>query len=159
MSNAHNMMIRGINSMLLQAPSVSEPADVLNFMEYAHTFCGVIHEHHNTEEVLYFPLVEEATGIPGIMDRNVVQHEEFMPKLHAFEVYVTQVKIGVKTYDSKKFVDFINGFAPLLVRHLADEIRVLMELEQYNINWTPINERLTKYAIESANKVRFFLKS
>jgi hemerythrin-like domain-containing protein len=153
MSHAHNIMIRGINSMLLQAPFISRSADIRDFVEYAHALYVVIHEHHGTEEVLYFPLVEEASGVPGIMQKNVVQHEEFMPKLHDFDVYAMQIKIGTKKYDSEKFVELINGFAPLLVRHLTDEIEVLMELEKFDIDWTPINKKMTQYATEHASRV------
>jgi hemerythrin-like domain-containing protein len=147
-------MIRGLNSMLIQAPFISTPADIKDFVDYALSFCVLIHEHHNTEEALIFPLVEDATGVPGIMDKNVVQHGAFLPKLHDFKNYLVQMKLGVRKYDEKKFVALLNSFAGLMVEHLTDEVRMLEEMEKYAIDWKIINERAVKHAVETADKVR-----
>ena len=154
MAQVHNIMIRGLNSMLIQAPFISTPIDTKNFVDYALSFCILIHEHHNTEEVLVFPLIEDATGLPGIMDKNVVQHEAFLPKLHDFKNYLAQMKLGVRKYDAKKFVALLNSFAGLMVEHLTDEVLMLVEMEKYAIDWKPINERAVKHVVKTVNKVR-----
>jgi hemerythrin-like domain-containing protein len=154
MAQIHNVMVRGLNSMLIQAPFISTPTDTRDFIDYALSFCVLIHEHHNTEEVLLFPLIEDCTGVPGIMDKNVVQHEAFVPKLHDFKNYLTQIKLSVRKYDPKKFVALLNSFAGLMAEHLMDEVKILEEMEKYAIDWKMINERTTKHAVETANKVR-----
>jgi hemerythrin-like domain-containing protein len=150
----HNVMIRGVNTMLNQASSVNSPNDIKDFMEYAISFCVMIHEHHECEEVLFFPMMENATGVPGILDRNVVQHEEFLPKIHDFDVYCKQVRLQVRNYDAKKFVDLIGAFGTLLTRHLTDEIDSFKQLDQYNLDWDAIVKRLVEYAVAHAHKVR-----
>jgi hypothetical protein len=115
MAQIHNAMIRGVNSMLIQAPFISTPTDIKDFTDYCLALCVLIHEHHNTEEVLTFPLIEDATGIPGIMDKNVLQHETFLPKLHDFKNYLTQIKLGVWKYDAKKLVAQLSAFSGLMV--------------------------------------------
>jgi hypothetical protein len=48
MANVHNTLIRGLNSIILQAPNVKEPQDVKDFMKYAEIWHTLIHEHHTT---------------------------------------------------------------------------------------------------------------
>lgn len=146
-------MIRGLNSMFIQAPLISTPSDVKDFVDYALSFCVLIHEHHNTEEVLMFPLIEDETSVPGIMDKNVVQHEAFLPKLHDFKNYLVQMKLGLRKYDAKKFVALLNSFAGLMVEHLTGEVKMLEEMEKHEIDWKMVIERTVKHAIETANKV------
>lgn len=150
----HNAMIRGVNTMLNQANYVTSPADIKDFMEYAISFCVMIHEHHECEEVLFFPMIENATGVPGILDRNVVQHEEFLPKIHDFDVYCKQVRLEVRNYDAKKFVELIEAFGTLLTTHLTDEIDSFKQLNQYNLDWDAVVKRLVDYAVAHAHKVR-----
>lgn len=148
----HNVMIRGVNSMLIQAPFISRPTDIKDFTDYCLTLCVLIHEHYNTEEVLTFPLIEDATGIPGIMDKNVVQHESFLPMLYHFKNHLTQMKLVVRKYDTMKFVAHLNAFSGLMVQHLSDEVKMLVDMEKYPIDWKPVNDRTTKHAVETAEK-------
>jgi len=87
------------------------------------------------------------------MDKNVVQHETFLLKLYDFKNYLTQMKLGVRKYDAKKFVAHLNAFSGLMVQHLADEVKMLVDMEKYLIDWKPINDRTTKHAVETAEKV------
>lgn len=153
MSNIHNVIIRGLNSILLQAPYITEPRDQQDMILYAHALCLLIHEHHKTEETLFFPLIEQATGVTDIMEKNVVQHEVFAPGLHHFDTYVKQMVNGVAKYDAKKLVGLVESFAPSLTTHLTDEISTLMGLETYDINWDPVLEKAAQYAMEHTDKV------
>ena len=150
----HNVIIRGVNTMLNQAYSVASPKDIKDFLEYSISFCVLIHEHHEFEEVFFFPLMENVTGVPGILDGNVVQHEEFLPKIHNFDIYCKQVLLEVKKYDAKKFVELLEVFATLLMTHLADEIGTITQLDQYTIDWDVIGKRVVDYAVGHAHKVR-----
>jgi hemerythrin-like domain-containing protein len=153
MALVHNVMIRGLNSMLAQAPFVS-PTDINDFMEYCISFCVFDREHHEAEEILVFPVLETLTNTPGIMEKNVVQHEEFLPKIHDFQVYVKQVRLGVAVYDAKKIIGLIERFADLFTAHLTAECETLAVLEKYNLDWAPLLARLSKYAVDNADKVR-----
>ena len=48
MANVHNVLIRGLNSIILQAPHVKETQDIKDFMKYAEIWYILIHEHHTT---------------------------------------------------------------------------------------------------------------
>lgn len=66
------------------------------------------------------------------------------------------MKLGIRKYDAKKFVALLNSFAGLMVEHLADEVKMLEEMEKYAIDWKMINERTIKHAVETADKVRAY---
>lgn len=68
------------------------------------------------------------------MATNVVQHHEFAP---AFDVFVKYVKDcqddkSKERFAADKFRQLIDGFAPKLTLHLADEIPTLLSLDKYD---------------------------
>jgi hemerythrin-like domain-containing protein len=152
MANVHNTIIRGINSMLLQARHIPA-ADSADFVRFALAFCVLLHEHHETEETLYFPMIDAATGVENLMDKNVVQHEEFSPGLQHFDRYVKQIINGVAVYDAAKFVGLLEVWAESLVLHLTDEIDTLVALEKFDIDWVTFNKKVSEYAVANADKV------
>lgn len=135
MANAHNGLIRSLNSMYLQAPYVTEDADIQDLLQFAIFWESWIEEHHLGEEKFFFPDVARITGQKDIMDTNIEQHHSFLPGMHAFLAYVKECKKGSSAgkFDPVKFVHLIDFFGPLLAKHLADEIETLLELEKYDI--------------------------
>lgn len=156
---AHDVFIRGLNSMARQAPMVTEPQDVEDFMLYAKTWIKCLHGHHALEEEVTFPLIEAETGVDGIMEANIVQHEAFGPGLDAFSEYVKAVLGKTTAYDGHKFVKLIAGFATLLTTHLRDEINTILSLERYDIDWGKCNKRTTDHAIKSLDMVSVTLEA
>src|SRR4051794_33719179 len=75
MALSHNVFIRGLNSIYLQAPNL-QPEDHSDFINYCKCWCAVLNNHHRMEEATVFPLIEELTNEKGIMDVNVEQHRE-----------------------------------------------------------------------------------
>ncbi len=74
----HNIILRGINSVYLQCVNVErDPGAVADFVNYASVWAGLVKEHHDGEEELIFPELEELVGAPGIMAANVDQHHAF----------------------------------------------------------------------------------
>lgn len=68
------------------------------------------------------------------MAANVVQHHEFAP---GFDIFVTYVKDCLdnkseERFGADKFRQLIDGFAPKLTLHLADEIPTLLSLDKYD---------------------------
>jgi hemerythrin-like domain-containing protein len=135
MANAHNGLIRSLNSLYLQAPYVTEEADIQDMLQFAIFWESWIEEHHLGEEKFFFPDVARITGQKDIMDNNIEQHHAFLPGMQAFLAYVKECKKenGVQNFDRAKFVQLIDSFGPLLVKHLADEIETLLGLEKYDI--------------------------
>ncbi|KAH6616204.1 hypothetical protein B0J18DRAFT_373326 [Chaetomium sp. MPI-SDFR-AT-0129] len=130
MVNVHNMFIRGLNSIYLQAPHI-EPADEKLFARYILGWYHGLHSHHAGEEKSFFPAVERMTGVQGIMDTNKDQHEAFHDGFEALQVYCKAVLAGTEKYDGAKLVGLVDGFAPVLVQHLNDEIPTILSLRKY----------------------------
>lgn len=76
MALVHNVIIRGYNSIYLQAPHVKR-ADVVDFLHYCLAWYIVVVCHHDSEEHVLFPDIEKATGVKGIMDVDVQEHGKF----------------------------------------------------------------------------------
>lgn len=72
----HNLLLRSLNTIYLQAPSVKD-RDKKAFIGYAYCWYDAIDAHHAGEEKEFFPWIEEAAGEPGIMDANIEQHSEY----------------------------------------------------------------------------------
>lgn len=73
MALVHNVLIHGYNSIWLQAPRIKY-ADVPDFIGYCLSWYETVKGHHDSEEEVLFPLIEEATGVQGIMDDDKAEH-------------------------------------------------------------------------------------
>ncbi len=71
MALVHNIVIRGLNSIYLQAPHI-KPVDEKSFCRYIACWYTLLHGHHHGEETMFFPAVEEMTGVKGIMDTTLI---------------------------------------------------------------------------------------
>lgn len=136
MANVHNMILRGLNSIYLQAPKISLPTDIADLMLYIKAWADTVHAHHQLEETTLFPrleaLAKESGEADSPMESNVAQHHAFEPKLEETVAYVQDVRDGKKEFDSKVLTELIDGFAPVLMQHLHDEIGTLIKLEKYD---------------------------
>ena len=70
---------------LQQCTFVSSPTDIKDLLMYTTFWCSWIHEHHEGEETLFFPALEEFTGVKGLMEKSVDQHHAFMSGLKELE--------------------------------------------------------------------------
>ncbi|KAF6802232.1 WD repeat-containing protein [Colletotrichum sojae] len=130
MAMVHNMAIRGLNSIYLQAPHVSA-ADSKYFVQYMLAWHALLHVHHSGEEAHFFPAVEAMTGEEGIMEANVAQHKEFHEGLDGFKAYADACASGKEKLDGGKVVGLIDGFGEVLTKHLREEIASLLELRKF----------------------------
>lgn len=131
MANVHNMVLRGLNSIHRQAPYI-KPGDVQSFLRYSLCFYDLLHVHHEGEEDILFPWIQEATKEANIMDRNIDQHRAFHAGLEAFKNYIDSCLNGQQVYNGLSFLGIINSFGHVLASHLTEEIHTLLELSQYN---------------------------
>lgn len=136
MANVHNLLLRGLNSIYLQAPMVIEPTDIADFMLYIKAWVDTVHHHHLAEESMLFPEIEkiaqEAKGIENVMSANISQHHLFESKLIETAKYAQDVSDKKEKYDSKRLKMLIDEFAPVLTQHLHEEIETLLKLEDYD---------------------------
>lgn len=132
MALAHNGIIRGLNSIYLQAANIpSKDLDtVKDFLTYCQCWCESMHHHHDAEEQELFPSVERLSGVKGLMARNVEQHRAFTPGFDAFYEY--SKTCAPKDYDGQHLRGLIEDFAEPLIQHLHDEIDTLRALDKYD---------------------------
>jgi len=132
MALAHNGILRGLNSIYLQAPHIPrEDLDAIrDFLTYCQCWCESMHHHHDAEEKIFFPSIEAISGVQGIMERNIEQHRAFTPGFDLFQEYSRTCL--PKDYDGRKMRSLIEAFAEPLTRHLYDEIETLRALDKYD---------------------------
>ncbi len=133
MALVHNMLIRALNCIYLQAPHITQPNEEGDFCRYALTWHKFLHIHHTREESSFFPAIEAMAGEDGsgAMDVNVQQHRAFAQGLAELKTYLDSVEAGGEKYDGQRVVDILDSFAPVLVQHLTEEIETLTRLRRF----------------------------
>ena len=132
MSLAHNGIIRGLNSIYIQATELPRNDKIIarDFLTYCQCWGESMHHHHDAEEKEFFPSIETISGIEGLMTQNVEQHRAFTPGFEKFEEYCRTCPPA--EYDGEKLKSLVEGFAEPLTRHLYDEIETLRALDKYD---------------------------
>jgi len=155
MALVHNMIIRGLNSIYLQAPNIKEKKDISDFLTYMYSWSLLVHMHHDNEESMIFPLLEKNIGIDGYMEKNVDQHKLFGPGLTAFDNYVRDVRAGEAQFDGVKVQATINTFGEVFTQHLTEEISTFLDLEQFaeKIDWPYWNKKMQEKAVKEGDTV------
>ncbi|KIX09295.1 uncharacterized protein Z518_00374 [Rhinocladiella mackenziei CBS 650.93] len=123
MALAHNGILRGLNSIYLQATHIPrEDRDAIrDFLTYCQCRCESMHHHHDAEEEDFFPSIELTSDVQRIMRRNIEQHRAFTPGFDLFHEYSRTCL--PEDYDGQNIRSLIEGFAEPLTRHLRDEYR------------------------------------
>lgn len=132
MALAHNGILRGLNSISLQATHIPshDLVAVRDFLTYCQCWCESMHHHHDAEEAVFFPTIETVSGVQGLMQANVEQHRAFTPGFDRFHEYCRTCPPA--NYDGHKLVNLIQDFAEPLTGHLHDEIDTLRALDRYD---------------------------
>jgi hypothetical protein len=126
MALAHNMQIRSLNAIYIQAASISSPNDIVDFLVYCQIWYEMIHHHHAVEETFLFPELEKQLDRPGLMNESVEQHKAFHGKL---EVWGKKCyEMGPQEYKAEEWRRMIDDFAKPLLVHLHDEVDALVKL-------------------------------
>ncbi|KAL4727114.1 hypothetical protein ACLX1H_006015 [Fusarium chlamydosporum] len=134
MTVVHNLFLRGVNAIYVQAVNVAErgtPKDKSDFANFAWSWSEEVLEHHNVEETRIFPEINELAGVPGLMDANIEEHHLFHEGLEKFREYVDKLRKGEEELDGEKLKGIIDSFMPVLRIHLENEIETLVGLEKY----------------------------
>ena len=147
MAHSHNVILRGLNAIVQQAPYVptsAEPAykiqDVKDFLFYVQSWVKMVEHHHDTEESCMFPDIEALSGRPGLMDGPKHQHEEFTPGLDRLLQYAANTEAGKYRWKGTGGMqEIVDGFGASLTAHLYEEIDVFLGLDFLN------SDELRKY--------------
>lgn len=73
MALLHNAILRGFNSIYLQAPYI-KPEDRADFVGYSLTWYRFVKSHHDDEEAELFPKVEHVLNNQRIWDETQQEH-------------------------------------------------------------------------------------
>ena len=149
-ANIHNVILRGLNSILQQGPYVADAShpgyslqDAKDFIVYVDSWCKTLDHHLHMEHSIFYPAVESTTGVKYLMDEMDEQHEEFTDDFEALQDYLDKVRDRPYQYRWQKMKSKIDAFAPALVNHLHDEIDFFLSMGKFS------SERLRKCWIES----------
>lgn len=133
MALVHNCIFRGFNSIYTKALEV-KASEYKDFISYAHALSVGLKAHHTGEEIFFFPAIEEATGVKGIMEVNVAQHEAFHDGLVKFEDYLLSFLTNQRPlaqFSGRELRAIIDSFASALDQHLHEEIDTLLSLSEF----------------------------
>lgn len=147
MALVHNIIIRGYNSMYLQAPRL-KTADIPDFLHYCHSWYEFVVGHHDSEEKVLFPQIKEATGVDGIMDDDIQEHAAFHDGLDEMKAYVDTCLALPSKYSGAEFVKIFDSFAPAFHSHLVREPLKLASLSKYNFDMKTLGDQTTQYALQ-----------
>lgn len=122
MAHIHNAILRGYNSIYLQAPHVKEE-NMQEFIGYALTWYKFVKSHHDDEESELFP---EVTDILHGKDDEIwgdthKEHESFLQGLSAYEAYLSHLPTP-SVFDGKELCRIMDTFQAPFEHHFHSEI-------------------------------------
>ena len=164
MSHAHNCLLRGLNAIMIQAPhipSAGSPgyneSDVCDLLIYIQAWVKTVNHHHDVEERIMFPSVEKMTGIEGLLSGALHQHHEFHDGLNDLLRLAEGMQIAPAKYSWVDVKAIIDGFAPALVKHLRDEIGIILSLERFDSEGLSSCWKKTQDVAKANGKISFLV--
>ncbi|CAI7590989.1 unnamed protein product [Penicillium glandicola] len=130
MACAHNCMLRGLNSIYLQAEYVQKPQDIADFLFFIKSWANWVSHHHTLEEEQMFPGFEKVIGAAGFLGTNVEQHHAFQPQLKILLEYSSHT--SHVDYNATTVRRTIEEMAPIFRQHLSEEINSLLSMGPYD---------------------------
>jgi hemerythrin-like domain-containing protein len=139
MIHAHNDMIRGLNSIVLQGPHVPDASeheqynaqDVKDLLFYVEAWTKAVDHHHHIEETVLFPaLAKLSDAAKKLVEGPVEQHAAFHDGLVTLQRYAVEASNQPETYRWDKMRTIIDSLASNLLDHLNTEPYLLLELER-----------------------------
>ncbi|KAI0140464.1 hypothetical protein GGR57DRAFT_520775 [Xylariaceae sp. FL1272] len=151
MAQAHNVLLRGLNSIILQGPSLcasknANTKDTKDFLKYIHCWIKMVHHHHWVEETFIFPEVAKLSDNPKLMEEPQLQHETFQEGLKQLEEYAIETSPHEYRWNGPRGMQVIlDTFTGDLTSHLYAEIEVLLKLSyldsgDYKKTWAKAEE-------------------
>jgi Hemerythrin HHE cation binding domain len=119
----HNVIIRSLGSIWRNAPLVT-PKDLPAFICYSKTALEMLHEHHHTEEEVFFPVLAKE-GLAGMVEGNVEQHKAFHDAMSVLNEYFLSLEKDASQYDAGKLRGLMQTLGEPLVSHLHEEVKCL----------------------------------
>ena len=117
MALTHNTIFRALNAIYAQALHVTAGTqDAADMLTYCTIVFDFIHHHHLFEETMYFPEIEKASGIPGLMDSNLEEHRKLDDGLERFRKFAETT--SKDKYSGEKLRGILDSFAADFEAHM-----------------------------------------
>ncbi|KAG9258142.1 ZIP zinc transporter-domain-containing protein [Emericellopsis atlantica] len=131
----HNAIIRGYNSIYLQAPHVQE-SDKADFVNYALTWYRFVKSHHDDEELNLFSRVEEILNDKQVFAETHDEHETFLGGLAEFNLYLSTLE-SPDDLSATKLLAIMDSFQQPFEHHFHHEITTIAALADHPNAPTP----------------------
>ena len=130
MAHVHNVLIRGLNAIVQQAPYVTSKKDTKDLLVYVSCWVKMVEHHHDTEESFIFPELEKFAGKRGLMDDPKHQHELFHDGLERLLKYAESTQPENYRWDGPGGMkEIVDSFSKELMDHLCAEIDLFLALK------------------------------
>ncbi|KAF7560089.1 hypothetical protein G7046_g4069 [Stylonectria norvegica] len=126
MALLHNAIIRGFNSIYLQAPHVQD-VDKAAFIGYSLTWFRFVKSHHDDEEDNLFPKVQDLLGDDAVWTGTHEEHESFLGGLVEFNTYLTTLA-SPTALSAVELIRIMDSFKPAFENHFHSEIATIAAL-------------------------------
>ncbi|KND91116.1 hypothetical protein TOPH_04249, partial [Tolypocladium ophioglossoides CBS 100239] len=123
MALLHNSLIRGYNSIVLQAPHVREE-DKADFAGYSKTWVRFIKSHHDDEEDVLFPEMKSMLNDQHVWGDSYKEHESFLDGLKELESYLCALP-NASAWTAGALLERMDSFRKPLEHHLHHEVSVM----------------------------------
>ncbi|KAG8674835.1 hypothetical protein FPOAC2_00870 [Fusarium poae] len=130
MALLHNAIIRGFNSIYLQAPHVKD-ADKADFIGYSQTWFKFVKSHHDDEEDNLFPKVQELLGEDPVWEETHHEHESFLAPLAEFNNYLSNLA-SPTDLDGAQVIKLMDTFKTDFEHHFHSEISTIAALSNHS---------------------------
>ncbi|KAL1863911.1 hypothetical protein Daus18300_008060 [Diaporthe australafricana] len=130
MTHVHNVLIRGLNAIIQQAPYVKTKKDTKDLLTYVGCWVKMVVHHHDTEESFIFPEIEKFAGKPGLMEDPKHQHELFHDGLERLLQYTQSTSAEKFSWDGPGGMkEIVDSFSKDLMDHLHAEIDLFLSFK------------------------------
>lgn len=149
MALIHNIIFQGLNCITRASIQRQKARGYIDFMAFY-----VLKSHHNTEETVYFPLLEELSTSKGVVAKDHAEHETFLPGLFSLDEYIGKVKADIKSHDGSELAKIVQGFGPALETPLQNKIVLLESLaKDYMIDLDLLGKPMAAHSKTVADRV------
>ncbi|KAK9328772.1 hypothetical protein V1520DRAFT_203095 [Lipomyces starkeyi] len=145
MALVHNIIIRGWNSMFLQARKLKN-ADVPDFLNYCQAWYWFVVGHHDSEEAVLFPASRRQRVLRVLWMR--MSKTAFHHGLAEMKSYIETGLATPSKYDGDEFVKIFDSFAEAFHSHLTNEPLKLVSLASYNFDMETTRDATTQHALQ-----------
>ncbi|PFH62808.1 hypothetical protein XA68_11820 [Ophiocordyceps unilateralis] len=126
MALLHNSLIRGYNSIHLQAPYVRD-ADKADFLAYTRTWLRFIQSHHEDEDEILFPELRSVLGDDSVWGDVPEEHETLVRGLDGFRRYLDSLS-NASALTSTALLAVLDELHQPLEHHLHHEVAVMADM-------------------------------